>query len=286
MSGSALTGGQAPAHPLSVRWRLPNALQLGIALVALWLLLAVFGTAIAPYGAIEQNLAETLQPPSLRHLLGTDNFGRDVLSRILGGVRYDLSMGVIAVAIPFCAGSVIGAVAGYSGGLLDMALMRIVDVTIAFPFFVLMIAIVSVLGPGLQSFYVAVSLVGWVSYARLVRAQALVLRSAEFVLAARALGFSRLRILGRHVLPNALAPAVVFAMSDVVLCVLLGSSLSYLGLGVQPPAPEWGLMIAEGQNFIGQAWWIDLFPGLAIVLMAFSFSLLADGLAERLDRRS
>ena len=289
MSAAAPAGSRAGdpalAHPLLVRWRLPNALQAGGALVLLWLLLAVFGEVIAPYGPIEQNLAETLQPPSLRHLLGTDNFGRDVLSRILGGVRYDLSMGLVAVAVPFVVGSVVGAVAGYAGGLLDMALMRVVDVTIAFPFFVLMIAIVSLLGPGLQSFYVAVSLVGWVSYARLVRAEALVLRSSEFVLAARALGFSPWRILGRHVLPNALVPAVVFSMSDVVLCILLGSSLSYLGLGVQPPAPEWGLMIAEGQNFIAQAWWIDLFPGLAIVLMAFSFSLLADGLAERLDRR-
>jgi peptide/nickel transport system permease protein len=273
-------------HKLAVRWRLPNAFQTGLVLVGLWLFLAAFGQTVAPYDPIAQNLQATLQPPSFTHLLGTDNFGRDIFSRILSGIRVDLAMGVIAVVIPFCAGSAIGAIAGYSGGVVDAVLMRIVDVSIAFPFFVLMISIVSLLGPGLYSFYIAVSLVGWVSYARLVRSRALVLRSSEFILAARTLGYSRSRILFRHLLPNALVPCVVFSMSDVVLNILLGSALSYLGLGVQPPTPEWGLMVAEGQNFIAQAWWIDLFPGLAIVLMAFSFSLLADGVADKLERRA
>ena len=272
-------------HPLAIRWRAPSAFHAGVVLVSLWLFLAAFGATVAPYDAIAQNLHVTLQPPSWLHVLGTDNFGRDIFSRVLAGVRVDLAMGVVAVVIPFCAGSTIGAIAGYSGGIADAVLMRIVDVTIAFPFFVLMISIVSLLGPGLYSFYVAVSLVGWVSYARLVRSRALVLRSSEFILAARTLGFSGPRILLRHLLPNALLPCVVFSMSDVVLNILLGSALSYLGLGVQPPTPEWGLMVAEGQNFIAQAWWIDLFPGLAIVLMAFSFSLLADGVADRLERR-
>jgi peptide/nickel transport system permease protein len=276
---------RALPRAFAIRWRAPGGLQVGIGLVAIWVFLAIFGTTIARFDPIAQNLSETLQPPSFDHLLGTDNFGRDVLSRILAGVRVDLLMGVIAVAIPFCVGSVIGVIAGYAGGIVDAVLMRIVDVTIAFPFFVLMISIVSLLGPGLQSFYVAVSLVGWVSYARLVRSRALVLRSSEFVLAARTLGFSHLRILGRHVLPNTLVPGLVFSMSDIVLNILLGSALSYIGLGVQPPTAEWGLMVAEGQNFIGQAWWIDLFPGLAIVMLAFSFSLVADGLAERLERR-
>jgi peptide/nickel transport system permease protein len=270
---------------VALRWRAPGGLQVGAGLVAIWVFLALFGATIAPFDPIAQNLNETLQSPSFGHLLGTDNFGRDVLSRIIAGVRVDLLMGVIAVAIPFCVGSVVGVISGYAGGILDAVLMRIVDVTIAFPFFVLMISIVSLLGPGLQSFYIAVSLVGWVSYARLVRSRALVLRSSEFVLAARTLGFSHARILGRHVLPNTLVPGLVFSMSDIVLNILLGSALSYIGLGVQPPTAEWGLMVAEGQNFISQAWWIDLFPGLAIVMLAFSFSLVADGLAERLDRR-
>ncbi len=274
-----------PAQALRIRWASPNALWIGIAMLTLWVLMGILGSAITPYDPIGQNLAVALQPPSWAHPFGTDNFGRDVLSRVMAGTRLDLAMGTMAVVIPICIGSVIGVAAGYVGGLFDAVLMRIVDVTIAFPFFVLMISIVSLLGAGLMSFLIAVSLVGWVSYARLARSRALVLRSSEFVLAARSLGFGPLRVLLRHVLPNALVPCIVFSMSDVVLNILLGSALSYLGLGVQPPTPEWGVMIAEGQNFIEQAWWIDLFPGLAIVLLAFSFSLVADGLGARLERR-
>ncbi len=273
-----------PVHWLRLRWPAPGALRAGSVMLAIWFAIAILGETITPYGSIAQNLDVALQPPSWLHPFGTDNFGRDVLSRVMAGTRLDLEMGGLAVLAPICIGSIVGVAAGYAGGLLDAVLMRIVDVTIAFPFFVLMISVVSLLGPGLQSFFIAVSLVGWVSYARLARSRALVLRSAEFVLAARSLGFSTTRILLRHVLPNAVVPCIVFSMSDVVLNILLGSSLSYLGLGVQPPTAEWGVMIAEGQNFIQQAWWIDLFPGLAIVLLAFSFSLVADGLAERLGK--
>ena len=163
--------------------------------------------------------------------------------------------------------------------------MRIVDVTIAFPFLVLMIAIISVLEPGLTSFYVAVTLVGWVSYARLVRAQVLVLKAASSCSPRAASATATLRIMFRHILPNALMPSIVFSMSDVVLVILAGSAISYLGLGVQPPTAEWGVMIAEGQNFMTTAWWITTFPGLAIVLLALGFSLLADGLGERLGMR-
>ena len=274
-----------PAQVFRIRWASPSALPLGLTLLGLWLGIAILGSAITPYDPIAQDLGVALQHPSWAHPFGTDNFGRDVLSRVMAGTRLDLAMGVMAVIGPIIVGSIIGVAAGYAGGFFDAVLMRIVDVTIAFPFFVLMISIVSLLGPGLTSFFIAVSLVGWVSYARLARSRALVLRSSEFVLAARSLGFGPLRVLLRHVLPNAVTPCIVFSMSDIVLNILLGSALSYLGLGVQPPTPEWGVMIAEGQNFIEQAWWIDLFPGLAIVLLAFSFSLVADGLGERLDRR-
>lgn len=261
------------------------ALAAGAGLCLFWVLLAIAPQIFAPHDPIAQDLAATLQPPSLAHPFGTDNFGRDVLSRIIWGARLDLVMGVFGVLAPFVIGCTIGLVAGYLGGIVDTLLMRLLDITISFPFFVLMIAIISVLGPGLTSFFIAVSLVGWVSYARLIRSQALVLKHADFVVAARALGYGRLRIMGRHLLPNAIVPAIVFAMSDVVLVVLLGSSLSYLGLGVQPPAAEWGVMIAEGQNFLATAWWICLFPGLAIVVLALGFSLLGDGLAERLGVR-
>jgi peptide/nickel transport system permease protein len=249
------------------------------------LLLAWLHLLFAPYYPIAQDLGATLQPPSLAHPFGTDNFGRDVHARIIWGARLDLLMGVFGVFTPFVIGSVIGLAAGYFGGLVDTLLMRLLDITISFPFFVLMIAIIAVLGPGLVSFFIAVSLVGWVSYARLIRAQVLVLKHADFVVAARALGFGRFRIMARHLLPNAIVPAIVFSMSDIVLVVLLGSSLSYLGLGVQPPAAEWGVMIAEGQNFLATAWWICFFPGLAIVLLALGFSLLGDGLAERFGIR-
>ena len=194
-------------------------------------------------------------------------------------------MGVGGVLAPLVIGCLIGLVAGYFGGLVDTLLMRLLDVTISFPFFVLMIAIISILGPGLASFYIALALVGWVSYARLVRSRTLALKHADFISAGRILGFSSGRIMLRHVLPNAALPVVVFAMSDIVLTILLGSSLSYLGLGAQPPLAEWGVMIAEGQNFISSAWWISLFPGLAIVLLALGFSLTADGLAQKFGVR-
>ncbi len=256
-------------------------LRLGAAIVLGWALVAIFAPWLAPYDPIAHNLPEKLQAPNLLHPLGTDNFGRDILSRVIHGARIDLQMGILGVLFPFIIGTTIGSIAGYAGGGVDTLLMRIVDVVLAFPFLVLMLAIIAILQPGLTSFYIALALVGWVSYARLVRAQVLVLKTSDFVMAARSLGFGRARILFRHILPNCIAGSIVFSMSDVVLVVLSGSSISYLGLGVQPPTAEWGVMIAEGQNFITTAWWITTFPGLAIVLMAFGFSLLADGLAER-----
>ncbi len=264
---------------------LPAPAVAGGAFCLFWLGLALAAPWVAPYDPIAQDLNATLLPPGGAHLLGTDNFGRDILSRIIWGTRIDLQMGAFGVLFPFLIGTMIGAASGYFGGVIDMLLMRLLDVTMSFPFFVLIIAIVATLGPGLISFYIALALVGWVSYARLVRAQFLVIKHADFVLAAQSLGYSHARIVFRHILPNAIMPAVVFSMSDAVIDILLGSSLSYLGLGIQPPTAEWGLMIAEGQGFIAQAWWIAFFPGLAIVLLAVGFSLLADGFAERFGIR-
>jgi peptide/nickel transport system permease protein len=264
---------------------LPASMLAGGAVCLFWLALALAAPWVAPYDPIAQDLNATLLPPFGTHLLGTDNFGRDILSRIIWGTRIDLQMGVFGVLFPFLIGTTIGSASGYFGGLIDIVLMRLLDITMSFPFFVLIIAIVATLGPGLISFYIALALVGWVSYARLVRAQFLVIKNADFVLAARSLGYSHARIALRHILPNAIMPAVVFSMSDAVIDILLGSSLSYLGLGIQPPTAEWGLMIAEGQGFIASAWWIAFFPGLAIVLLATGFSLLADGFAERFGIR-
>ena len=274
------------AIPLSPRWsarfgRQPMLLT-GLAILGAFVAMALLAPLVAPYDPIYQDAAVKLQPPSLAHPFGTDNFGRDVLSRVIWGARIDLQIAVIGVIFPFLIGTAIGTMAGFFGGWVDALFMRIIDVVLAFPFLVLMLSIIAILGPGLGSFYIAMALVGWVSYARLIRAQILVLKTQDFAVAAASLGFSRLRIMFRHLLPNALAGSLVFVMSDAVLVLLNGAAISYLGLGVQPPVAEWGVMVAEAQGFITQAWWITLFPGLAIVTLAFGFSLTGDALADLL----
>lgn len=260
----------------------PSPLAVGAAILALFAILAIGAPLIAPYDPIYQDIAARLSPPSLAHPFGTDNFGRDILSRVIWSARIDLQIALFGVVFPFVIGTFLGTIAGYFGGWVDTLFMRLVDVILAFPFLVLMLAIIAILGPGLSSFYIAMALVGWVSYARLVRSEVLVLRQSDFALAARSLGFSPWRIMFRHLLPNALVGSIVFAMSDAVLVLLNGAAISYLGLGVQPPTAEWGIMVADGQAFISFAWWIATFPGLAIVLLAFGFSLLADGLGQKL----
>ncbi len=267
--------------PLALVRRHPS-LTIGLALLGSFLLIALLAPLIAPYDPIFQAAGERLQPPSLAHPLGTDNFGRDVLSRIVWGTRIDLQIAFVGVAFPFIIGTLLGTVAGFAGGLVDGIFMRLVDIILAFPFLVLMLSIIAVLGPGLGSFYIAMAIVGWVSYARLVRAQILVLKHSDYAMAAVSLGFGRLRIMFRHLLPNALAGSLVFVMSDAVLVLLSGAAISYLGLGVQPPTAEWGIMVAEGQPFVTTAWWITLFPGLSIVTLAFAFSLLGDALGDLL----
>jgi peptide/nickel transport system permease protein len=257
-----------------------------MSLTAIWIVLALGADFIAPFDPNVQDITNVLHPPSLTHWFGTDNFGRDVLSRVIHGARIDLQMGLIGVFLPFIFGTVIGSLSGYFGRFIDIVLMRVLDIMLSFPWLVLLIAIITVLRPGLNSFFIAITLVGWVSYARLVRAQTLVLKNSEFVLAAVNLGYGHLRILFRHILPNAMVPSIVFSMSDVVLVILAGSAISYLGLGVQPPTAEWGVMIAEGQNFMMTAWWISAFPGISIVFLAFGFSLLADGLGEKLGMQA
>ncbi|MGE3830343.1 MAG: ABC transporter permease [Parvibaculaceae bacterium] len=267
------------------RIALPLPLVVGSLILFVAIILAAFAPWIAPYDPILQDTSNALRPPGGTHPLGTDNFGRDVLSRVIWATRVDLQMGLIGVIFPFIIGTTIGSIAGYAGGFVDTIFMRILDIVLAFPFLVLMLAIISLLGPGIGSFYIAMALVGWVSYARLIRAQTLVLKNSDFVMAAKSLGFGHFRIMFRHIMPNAIVASIVFSMSDVVLVILSGAAISYLGLGVQPPTAEWGIMVAEGQNFITSAWWITLFPGLAIVVLAFGFSMLADGLGELLGVR-
>jgi peptide/nickel transport system permease protein len=254
---------------------------LGCGILVAWLFVAVSAGWIAPHDPDAIDLIAILQPPNADHWLGTDQLGRDILARIMYGARVDFAMSVFGVLPAMAVGVGVGLVAGYFGGWIDAILMRLVDVTVAFPFFVLVIAIVGMLGPGLLNFFVALALVGWVSYARLIRSEVLVLRDAEFVQAARGLGYDPLYILVRHVLPNAAAPVAVYAMSDAVMVMLAGASLGFIGMGVQPPTAEWGAMIADGQPYIAMAWWICLFPGLAAASLGLGFLLLSDGLATR-----
>lgn len=263
----------------------PFSLKTGIVIVGLVALLGILAPLLTPYDPIAQDYNSALLPPSIQHPFGTDNIGRDLFARVLYGARIDLQIGLITTYIPLLYGLALGAIAGYVGGWFDTLLMRLVDVAIAFPFLVLIIVILAILGPGIQNMYIAVFAVAWTMYARLARADMLVIREQEYMLAARALGFGPLRIVFRHALPNLLAPSLVFSMSDIVLNILLASSLSFLGMGVQPPAPEWGAIVADGRDFLLQAWWITSLPGIAIVITGLGFSLIGDGLSRLLGQR-
>lgn len=258
----------------------PRPLILGGALLLLSLLLAIFPSLFAPYDPNAFDYNALLQGPTAAHPMGTDNFGRDVLSRVIHAYTIDMQIAIFATVFPFLIGTVVGALVGYVGGVWETIFGRVVDAVITFPFLVLVIAIVSVLGPGLMNMYIAVGVVGWVFYARIIAAEVKVQKRLDYADAGRAMGYSHLRIIFRHLLPNAITSAVVYWMTDMALAILLGSSLGYLGLGAQPPAAEWGVQIAEGKNFMGTAWWISVFPGIAIVLTGLGFSLTGDGLAE------
>lgn len=257
-----------------------RSLQIGGIMLALLLILGLAGPLFLPFDPTAVNFELALLPPGVEHLFGTDDLGRDVLSRVIAATSVDLQIAIMCVLIPFVTGTAIGLVSGYAGGIVDVVLMRLVDILWAFPFYVLVIAIVGSLGPSIGNMYLAFALVAWISFARIVRGEVLVLKRQEFVQAALLLGYSHIRILWRHILPNAITPAIVFMMSDVVLTILAVTALGFLGLGIQPPTPEWGVMIAEGRNFIFDGWWGSLFPGLAIVYTGVTFILLGDGLDD------
>lgn len=277
----ARSGGLPCKRSMAIWGRSPS-LNAGIIVVGIVLIFACFPRLITSLSPTDQDADALLKAPSLAHLFGTDNFGRDIFARVVCGTRIDLIIGLLAMIVPFVTGSLIGLVAGYYGKWVDSLLMRILDVFMAFPFIVLVIAIVAILGPGLNNLYIAIWLVGWKDYARLVRSEVMVAKSAEYVQAAKVLGFSDARILLRHILPNVLSVSIVFAAADVVMCMLSGASLSFLGLGVQPPTPEWGALISEGRAYLAQAWWLCAFPGLALVVAGTGFSLLGDGLSDLL----
>jgi peptide/nickel transport system permease protein len=287
MTENTLGAGPVPFTHLTTAMRLRKTrigptLLTGLLLLGLVVLVAITAPLLTPYDPIEQRFTEAFLPPfSPGHILGTDNFGRDIWSRIAYSTRLDLQIGLLSVLFPFIFGGLIGIATGYLGGALDTIVMRVVDILMAFPFLILVIAIMSILGPGLTNLYIAVGVVGWIPYARITRGETFATRNLEYVLAARTIGCSSGRIMLRHILPNVIAPALIYVFTGMVLAILTGATLSFLGLGPQPPTPEWGAMIAEGRQFLLLAWWMTTLPGLALLVVGVALSLIGDGLAER-----
>ncbi len=257
----------------------------GLLVILITFLVAGFAPIIAPHDPEKTDVSLKLKPPSSRHYLGTDQLGRDVFSRMLYGSRVSLSVGFVAVAISILIGILVGALAGYYGGWVDSLLMRFVDVMLCFPSFFLILTVVALLGPSLFKVMVVIGITSWMGTSRFVRAEFLTLRERDFVQAARALGVKDRRIIFRHILPNALAPVFVTATLDVATAILVEAGLSFLGFGVQPPAPSWGNILTEGRTYIFDAWWLTVFPGLAILVTVLSFNLLGEGLRDALDPR-
>jgi len=263
----------------------------GLCVVVAVLVLAVAAPWVTSWDPIEQDIPSRLQAPGSVHasgrvhVLGTDHLGRDLLARIVFGARPALLVGFAAVAISGLLGLVLGLVSGYFGGRVDDVFMRLADIQLAFPFILLAIAVIGVLGPSLPVIIVVIGVSSWVVYARVVRSEVLSIREREFVQAARALGVRDVRILLRHVLPNALTPWLVVATLDMARVIVIESALSFLGLGVQPPTPTWGGMLADGRVYISTAWWLATFPGLAILFTVLGINLFGDGLRDTLDPR-
>ena len=258
----------------------------GVVLLAILLFVAIFAPLIAPYDPIKVNITDTLEPPSLNHLLGTDDLGRDVFSRVLWGSRISLSVGVISVTIGFLLGVSVGLLAGYLGGTFDLLAMRVIDALLAFPALVLAIAITAALGPQIQNAMIAIGIVAVPGYARLTRGQVLSVRSREFILAARTVGVPPLRIVLRHIFPNIANTLVVQATLATAFAILAEAALSFLGLGPQPPYPSWGQDINYSQRYLANMkWWMSAGPGIAIFIAVFTFNFLGDALRDALDPR-
>jgi len=280
-SGDAASAGVGVARRLARQ----RGAVLGVAILAALALLAVGAPWWSPRDPIRTAPREALQPPGGRYLLGTDQFGRDVASRVLFGARISLTVGLVAVSIAVLVGAPLGLVSGFYGGRLDSLVMRVMDVLLAFPGILLALAIVSVLTPGLGNVMIAVGLAAVPTYARLMRATALSAREFLYVEAARAIGARDLFILARYILPNVIAPLIVTATLGLGAAILSAAALSFLGLGSQPPTPEWGRMLSEGRDYLREAWWISTFPGVAIMLTVLAMNLLGDGLRDVLDPR-
>ncbi|MCS7215229.1 MAG: ABC transporter permease [Thermodesulfovibrio sp.] len=255
----------------------------GLIFIFFILFMAIFSSYVAPYDPYKINVYNVLEPPSMKHIFGTDELGRDVFSRIIYGAKVSLQVGFIAMGIAIITGTIFGLIAGYYGGLIDTIIMRFVDVMLAFPTLFLILAVVAFLEPNIYIVMIVIGLTGWMDVARLVRAEVLSLKEREFVLAARAIGASSFRIIFKHILPNAIYPVIVAATFSVGGAILIESGLSFLGLGVQPPEPSWGGILSVGKDYITVAWWLSLFPGIAIFLTVLSFNLLGEALRDAID---
>jgi peptide/nickel transport system permease protein len=258
-------------------------IRVGLVIVLVAVLAALVGPALSPYNPVAQELARRLEPPTLSHPFGLDELGRDILARLLAGARISLLVGLAVVSVSSVVGMLLGSIAGYFGGRVDDVISRVVDVLMAFPGILLAIALVAVLGPSLTNVVLALSVIGWVGYARLVRGQALRARELDFVHAARALGAGSARVVLRHVLPTAFPAVVVQATLGMAGAIIAEASLSFLGLGVQPPTPSWGTMLDAGRAHLFDAPHLTIFPGLAIALLVLGFNFLGDGLRDRVD---
>ena len=255
-------------------------LVIGLGIILLILFVGLAAPLLTSYDPLKPDYSQTLLAPSLSHPFGTDEFGRDILTRVLYGARIDLRVGFISVISPFIIGIILGSLASYFGGWADTIIMRLLDVVQAFPFIVLIIAIVAILGPGLNNMYIAVAVTAWVVYARLIRSEILVQKEQEYVVAAQAMGGSHWRVITRHLLPNTITSSIVYSMADIALYILLAAALSFLGLGAKPPTPEWGALITEGQSYMTNAWWMSSLPGLAIIITGIGLSMIGDGLSD------
>lgn len=258
---------------------------IGLLIIALLLITALFAPLIAPHDPAAQSIVDRYQPPSGKHILGTDELGRDIFSRIVYGTRISIQIGLIAVGISLIIGVLLGGIAGYFGRWIDQVIMRIIDIMMAFPSILLAIALVAVLGPSLRNAMIAVGIVGIPQFARIVRGAVLSVKETEYIEAARAIGAKDGRILGQHVLPNCLAPIIVQATLSIGTAILDAAGLSFLGLGAQPPSPEWGAMLSDGRAALQTAPWVITFPGIAIFLVVLGFNLFGDGLRDALDPR-
>ena len=250
------------------------------------ILTAVFARYISPYDPLEQDFGNMFLSPSIEHPFGTDQYGRDVATRIIYGARYDLMIGVAVVSIHFVVGVSLGLIAGFYGGIIETVIMRVVDVMLSIPSVVLALTIAGFLGGGIQNVIIAIGAIGWRDYTRLVRAEVLSARENVFVEAAQAIGCSDLRIIVRHIMPYVIAPVIAYTSLGIATAILWSAALSFLGLGAQPPTPEWGAMLADGREFMQDAWWIATFPGLAIMVTIIGFNFFGDALRSALDPKS